>query len=1299
MTEQDDKNVSPPVSPVGTEEHVDLGIAGRMTKAFIHSPLSPLFLIACFAIGIMGIFLTPRQEDPQISVPMVDIFFSYPGASAEQVASLATDPLERIMSEITGVKHVYSASQRGQGMVTVEFDVGQQMESSLVKLYDRLNSNLDRIPPGVSQPMVKPKAVDDVPVVALTLWSEDVDDNQLRLLALDVLQRLKEVPETSQGLIVGGRSAQIRIEVLPERLAGFGISFDQVANTIRTSNSEQDVGDTETGGQVFQVYSGSFLRNAEDVAQLVVGTQGEAPIYVRDIAKVTDGPEETRQLVNYFTGPAVAEGAPIANGEAAVTLAVAKKEGSNGVTVANRVLSKVEELKGSLIPDNVHVAVTRNYGETANDKVNELIFKLFVATGAVTVLIWFFLGWRAATVVLVVIPVVILVTVFGAYLLGYTIDRVSLFALIFSIGILVDDAIVVIENIYRRWLMNGEIDTDTAVDAVREVGNPTILATFTVIAALLPMGAVSGMMGPYMAPIPALGSVAILFSLFAAFIFTPWLAMRIRPSLEYLHAAQEREHKGSERLGRLYHKMIEPLTTSKTKGRLFLFSIIAVFFLCCALFYTKGVTVKMMPFDNKSEFNVVINMPEGTALPVTANVTWRLAEALRSIPEVTALQTYTGTASPFNFNGLVRHYYLRKNPWEADIQVELLHKRDRERSSHELAQVVRELLTPLSTELGARIQIVEMPPGPPVLQSVVAEVYGPDATTRRQVAADLTQIFERANNVTDVDNYMQNPYEVLRFEVDTEKAVRRGVSVDVINRNLSMALGGYKLGDIKQRTVLEPTYIVMQVPLEARSQMGRLANLPIPTQGGKTLPLAELGRFVPIYQDQPIFHKDLRAVEYVTGEGQGRLGAPIYGMFEIEDLLNDYVSPDGVKVQSNYFGPPSSDKSSAFEWGGEWTVTFETFRDMGLAFGVALVLIYMLVVWEFGNFTLPAIVMAPIPLTLIGIIPGHWIMGAEFTATSMIGFIALAGIIVRNSILLVDFTKHEIQRGVPVIDALVESCRVRTRPIVITALALVGGSFVILFDPIFQGMAVSLLFGVLVSTLLTLLIIPLGCYSGRKAFCPVGADGANVSCDNTEATEEKEERGESLFMKIWPIVVMAIFAIRAVFIFIWMGLQSLFSMVMGLFRSKKNESGGSEPPPSTPSPSTPSGGGGSADVDISVTEKAAAEKAEAGKAEAEKAEAEKAEAEKAEAEKAEAEKAEAEKAAAEKAEAEKAEAEKAEAEKAAAEKAAAEKAAAEKAAAEKAAAEKAAAEKAAAEKAAAEKAAAEKAAAEKAAAE
>ncbi len=1114
MSEQQDNQT-------GYQEN--LGLAGNLAKSFLHSPLSPLLLIACLAMGIVGMVFTPRQEDPQISVPMIDIFVNYPGGTSNEVATLVAKPLERIMKEIPGVKHVYSASERDRAMVTVEFDVGQIMTPSLVKVYDKLESNKDIVPPGASKPLVKPKGVDDVPVVSLTFWSEnnEVDDAALRMVALDVRQRLSEVKNTSQSFIVSGRTEQVRVEVKPEKLASYNITLDQIANTIRAANSERAVGNVESASQHFKVLTGHFLSSASEVESLVVGIYQGQSVFLREVAEVTHGPSEVQRMVNYYTGVAN-EDEPEANGVAAVTLAIAKKEGSNGVSVANDVLEKVEYLKGRAIPDNVRVSITRNYGKTADDKVNSLMLKLFIATALVTILIWFFLSWRAAVVVAIVIPIVILVTVFFALLMGLTIDRVSLFALIFAIGILVDDAIVVVENMYRRWLLKGEMDDETSVDAVREVGNPTILATFTVVAALLPMAAVRGMMGPYMAPIPALGTVAMIFSLFAAFMFTPWLVVRLKPTMKSLEEMEEREEKQNAKLEKFFRSLLVPLIESRAKGMLFLISLFVIFFLSLSLFYTKQVRVKMLPLDNKPEFNVVVNFPEGSALTDTASLIDSLVAKLRVLDEVTALQSYVGTASPFNFNGLVRHYYLRQFPWQGDIQVQLLDKKVRKkrgmRTSHEVAIEARKLLTPLAEQVGAKIQVVEMPPGPPVLQSVVAEVYGPTTEVREEVAKKLTQFFEDAEYLTDVDNYIQKRYDMYHFYVDREKAIRTGVSVEDVNRTLEMAMGGYnKLGDIKDGSVLDPTLIILQVPLNVRVNFANLMQLPVPSRTGNAVPLSEIGSFKAVKQDRVTYHKDLRNVEYVIAETQEPLAAPVYGMMEVEDMLKDYKTKGGYNVDSYWLGPPENDAMPGFEWAGEWTVTYETFRDMGLAFGVAIILIYMLVVWEFGNFVLPGVIMAPIPLTLVGIVPGHWILDAEFTATSMIGFIALAGIIVRNSILLVDYSWHAVERGLSVRDAVIEACKTRTRPILITALALVFGSMVIITDPIFQGMAISLLFGVMVSTILTLLVIPLGCISAEKKFCPTSTNDmtpvCNIPSNGKHHVEEKkkisknEERG------------------------------------------------------------------------------------------------------------------------------------------------------------------------------------------------
>lgn len=1056
----------------------DLGFAGRLAESFINSPLSPLLFIAMMLVGFYGLYATPRQEDPQISVPMIDIMLQMPGASSEEVSRLVVSPLERLVSEIKGLKHVYSVSDEGMGIITLEFEVGQEIERAIVLTHNKVQANLDMMPPGVKAPLIKPKEVDDVPVLTLTLWSDEMDDANLRTLAVSLMHQMKQVPKTGNAFVSGGRAEQVRIDVRPEQLKGYGVTMGHIAQTIKSFNSEQTVGSVEQNGKFHWVKTGAFLKTASDFELLVVGNHEGKPIYLSDVAEIIAGPELAKHQVAYYTGPAH-QGEAV-DGAQAVTIAIAKQNGANGVSVVNQIMSKVERLKGHLIPDNVHVEVTRDYGKTANDKVNSLLFKLTVATAAVTFLVWISLGLRPAIVVLLTIPVVLVITVFMAMIMGYTIDRVSLFALIFSIGFLVDNSIVIVENIYARWLQSGETSAEIAIDAVREVGNPTVLATYTVIAALLPMGFVRGMMGPYMEPIPALGSAAMIFSLFAAVVFAPWIAIRIIPPMDVLHKMEARDEKIDHWLGNFYNKVLGRLIDDAKVGRLFFIGLIASFFLTVAMFTPLTgymVKVKMLPFDNKDEFALVIDMPDGTALPETINTTNDIVEILRSIPEVVAVQSYAGTAKPFDFNGLVRHYYLRQFPWQAEIQVQLTGKGERDKTSHDIAQEVRQLVKGIGKESNSVITIVEMPPGPPVLQTVVAEVHGPDAKTRTEVATHITQLFHDSALIDDVDNFIRDDQEIWRFKVDLIKAANQGVPVETINQHLAMSMGMFKVGDVKQALVYEPTFILLQIPLAERSKLDQLADMPIMTEDGRTVPLGELGEFVKDVRDPMIFHKDLRPIDFVVGDSVGDLPAPIYAMNDVDEMLQDYITPDGQVISGTMMDAPEHDDISGFEWTGEWTVTYETFRDMGMAFGVALIAIYMLVVWQFGNFSIPAVIMAPIPLTMLGILPGHWILGAEFTATSMIGWIALAGIIVRNSILLIDATIALVGKDVPLREAVITATKARTRPIMITALALVLGSVVILTDPTFQGMAISLLFGVFVSTILTLLVIPLGCIS------------------------------------------------------------------------------------------------------------------------------------------------------------------------------------------------------------------------------
>ena len=1056
-----------------------------MASYFIKSPLTPLLLIAFFLIGTLGTAITPREEDPQISVPMVDILVAYPGAEATEVANLISEPLERLMSELSGVKHVYSMSHDGMSMVTVRFDVGEEMEPSLVKLYDKLQSHMDLIPKGVMPPLVKPKSIDDVPVVTVTLSSPSLDQVQLRKLGLDVQQRFKALPDTGQSFVTGGSFEQMRVEIDPAKLSSHQLTLGQIAHAIMAANQRVPAGDVVDGNYWFSIYTGDFLKTEAEIGELVVAVRENRPVFLRDIGTVRHGESDTKVIVentvrgadgNFTSAPAV-------------TVAVAKKRGTNGVDVAVALLDELEAMKATLIPSDVTVTVSRDYGATAKDKVTHLIFKLFIVSALVTVLAFLAMGMRPAIIVLITIPVVLLMSLAVAYVLDFTINRVSMFALVFAIGILVDDAIVVVENIYRRWLESGRTDDAETADAVDEVGNPTILATFTVVAALLPMGFVSDMMGPYMLPIPVLSSAAMIFSLIAAFAFVPWLAAKLKPKMSALKRAAEAEHRQTVLIARMYDKAIVPIMRSPFLGKLTLLAIVAAMLGAVALFPLKMVAFKMLPFDNKSEMQVVIDMPEGTDLFVTANLATQLGSELKRIPEVIAFQTYVGTASPFNFNGLVRHYFMRQAAWQGDIAIQLADKAERHRSSHDVAVQVRDTLTPLAQALGARLTIAEAPPGPPVLAPVVVELYGPTPELRRHVAADLFEIMKRTPDMADVGTFLEAPHQRIEFAVDRLRASMYGVSVEDINREIVMATGGFEVGPLQSPRNLEQAVIVLQVPLATRVNLGNLLVLPVRSQSGTLVPLGELGHFTPKAVGQPIFHKDLRAVEYVTADVLGKMGAPLYGMLAVESALKDYTAPDGSTISGNFFSRPGSTDTLGFKWDGEWEVTYVTFRDMGIAFMAALVLIYILVVAEFRTFLLPLIIMAPIPLTLIGIIPGHWMLGADFTATSMIGFIALAGIIVRNSILLVEFARPKVAEGLTVQQAITLAAQVRLRPILITALALVIGSMVLLSDPIFQGMAVSLLFGSLVATFLTLVVIPLGCISARRHFLRSTGDG------------------------------------------------------------------------------------------------------------------------------------------------------------------------------------------------------------------
>ena len=1055
------------------------GLSGRIAFLFIASKLTPLLMLGIVLLGLFALVVTPREEEPQIIVPMADVWLPFPGASAKVVEEQLTKPFERKISEIKGVEYVYSISRPGGALLIVRFYVGQPVETSLVDLYDKLMSNQDLLPPGALPFLVKPKDVNDVPVVTVTVSSERYGEYELHQLAEQILEETKKVGGTAGGFIVGGRARELRIQIDPTRLKAYGITPSQVADVIRGENRALSTGQFDSHNQNFLVETGRFIRSREDLEGLVVGVTEHRLIYLRQVAEVIDGPGEAKSYVwsAFGAGHAGDGHGPSFKGgeEPAVTVALAKQAGTNAVTVASEVLRKVEEMKGDSIPNDVHVTVTRDYGETAREKANELLWHLGIAVVAVVAFLGFALGPRPAFVVSIAIPLTLSLTLFTSMLIGYTINRVTLFALIFSIGILVDDAIVVVENIYRHLTLHQRPHSEATIHAVDEVGNPTILATFTVIAALLPMAFVSGLMGPYMRPIPVNASIAMFFSLLIAFIVIPWFCQTCYRSGTVMKGVDP-DGEESGLMVRLYRRFLSPLLTHPLLAYGFLVVVALLLGASVMLFYTRQVVVKMLPFDNKSELQLVIDMPEGTTLEETARVTQALGRYLATVPEVQDYQSYVGTASPFNFNGLVRHYYLREQPHEADIQINLVSKKARQAQSHAIAQRMRPTLQNIARHYKANVKIVEVPPGPPVQSVLVAEIYGPDYTRQMAVAQDIRKLFESTPGVVDVDDYIEADHVKYLFTVDRAKAALAGIPSEEIVLTLRMALEGTNIGMVHIPQEKRPVPIALRLPLAERTGLEHLGELGLRTKAGGIVQLSELLTMEQTVQDKAIYHKNQKPVVYVLadvgGPGAETAESPVYGVLGVGRQLNSYRPPEGYRLEQYYAVQPWSEQTLSMKWDGEWQITYETFRDMGIAFAIAMLLIYLLIVGQFQSFLTPVIIMAPIPLTLIGILPGHWFTGAYFTATSMIGFIALAGIIVRNSILLVDFIQLQQQAGMPMVEAVITAGAIRTRPILLTAAALMVGAFVIILDPIFQGLAVSLLFGVGASTLLTLIVIP-----------------------------------------------------------------------------------------------------------------------------------------------------------------------------------------------------------------------------------
>jgi len=1040
-----------------------MGISGRIARFFQDSQLTPLLALVAFLLGLFAVLVTPREEEPQINVTMANVLVPFPGASAKDVEALVATPAEQVLAQMSGVEHVYSVSRPGMAVLTVQFQVGVPRTEALVRLHDTLQANRDWVTPelGVLEPVVKPKGIDDVPIVTLTLWTADPARGayELERIAHAAEVELKRVPGTREVQTLGGPGRAVRVLLDPDKLNAYGVSALELRNALQLANVSAPSGRLVRENREIAVETGSYLESAEDVRQIVLGVHAGRPVFVSDVAEVIDGPEQPARYV--WTGSAAGE-------HPAVTLQITKKPGENAVDVAERVMRRVKELRGTIIPAGVEVSETRDYGATANDKAQQLIKKLVFATGSVVVLVLLALGAREALIVGVAVLLTLATTLFASWAWGFTLNRVSLFALIFSIGILVDDAIVVVENIHRRRAGEPGALHGIIPHAVDEVGGPTILATFTVIAALLPMAFVSGLMGPYMSPIPINASMGMLISLAIAFTVTPWLALRLL----------KRGSAHRERTSAVFERVLEPFVASARNRRRLFYGVAALIAASVALPAAKLVVLKMLPFDNKSEFQVVVDLPAGTPVELTAAVLHDMGAEVARVPEVVSYQAYAGAAAPINFNGLVRQYYLRSAPENGDLQVNLTDKHARSRKSHNIAQSVRPRLEEIAQRWGARVKVVEVPPGPPVLSPIVAEVYGPDAAGRARVAGEVRAAFAATRDIVGVDYSVDDPAPRLELKVDQPKAALAAVSRREVVDSMRIALSGMDVSPLHDGVSKYQVPVRIALPPERQGEIENALKLGVRTPGGELVPLSELTRAVASERQQPIYHKDLLPVVYVVGDQAGRVDSPLYGMFAARAKLASRPLDEGG-VLGEYFVRQPSDpyRQYAIKWDGEWQVTYETFRDMGLAYAVGLVLIYLLVVAQFGSYLTPLVIMAPIPLTVIGVLPGHALLGANFTATSMIGMIALAGIIVRNSILLVDFINLKVEEGVPLRDAVKLSAAARAKPIVLTGLAAMIGALFILDDPIFNGLAISLIFGILVSTALTLVVIPVLYYA------------------------------------------------------------------------------------------------------------------------------------------------------------------------------------------------------------------------------
>ncbi len=1075
---------------MAAEGKIPLRIAGLIARTFINSKLTPLFIAGALLAGAFAILMTPREEEPQIVVPMLDVFVRMPGASPAEVQQRATVPMERLLREVPGVEYVYSITSSELSMLVVRFYVGTKEEDAVVKIYNKLYSNFDRIPQGVSQPLIKVRSIDDVPIMALTLWGKNYDSYKLRQIAGELENQLKQIDDVSETKIIGGLPRQVRVVLDTQQLAAYGMTAGAVTAQLQQANTRGSAGSFAHDNQEFEVEAGRFLGKADDLKQVVVGVYQGRPVYLRDVAaEIVDGPAEPRDYVLF----ANAVGAPpdALRGEyPAVTITLAKRKGTNATVITEKAGKKIDQLRGYLLPSDLNVTVTRNYGETARDKSDELLKHLFLATLSVTLLIALALGWRESGVVLIAIPVTLALTLFIFYFFGYTLNRVTLFALIFSIGILVDDAIVVVENVVRHFRLpdsRGRPLSEVAVEAVNEVGNPTILATFAVIAAILPMAFVRGLMGPYMRPIPVGASAAMLFSLIVAFVVSPWAALRL---LRHYATKSGFQHESEGWTTRLYRRIMNPLIESSGRRWIFLGGMVVLLLLACSLVAFKLVKVKMLPFDNKSEFQVIVDMPNGTTLEQTTRVAQELGQYLGKQPEVQNYQIYSGTSGPYNFNGLVRHYFLRRGPNEADIQVNLLNLHQRSRQSHDIAKRLRPGLVEIGNRHGARIKVAEVPPGPPVLETLVAEVYGPDYQQQIELAKKIKQIFQTTPGVVDVDWYVEDPQVKYDVKVDLCKAALHGISAADVTRTVQIGLDGATAGLLHSPESREDVPIRVRLARADRSSIDSLTSLRLPNASGGQVSIGELTNVEKKNIDTTLYGKNLRPVVYVLGDVAGEEESPVYAIQKMGKAIDQLRTPEGYRIKQYNVALPSETDRLAMKWDGEWHITVEVFRDLGLAFAAVLVLIYVLVVGWFRSFIVPLVIMAPIPLTLVGILPAHALMGALFTATSMIGFIAGAGIIVRNSIILVDFIGLRREQGMSLEHAVVDAGAVRFRPMLLTAAAVVVGASVILFDPIFQGLAISLMAGEVASTLLSRMAVPVLYYIVEKHKRPVPGSGS-----------------------------------------------------------------------------------------------------------------------------------------------------------------------------------------------------------------